>query len=85
MRKIIINNCPACEPINQFINKLIENKFELITERIEDYHFHQLYFHLEGDLSKLKNIPNTGMKIIDGKFICECHWSTVELTAKTTN
>jgi len=79
MKKIVVNNCPACEPINGFVNKLLENEFELITERIEDYHFHQLYFKLKGDLKKLEKISLDGFKIVENKYICECHWSTVEL------
>lgn len=79
MKKIVINNCPACEPVNRLVNSLMENEFELIIERVEDYHFHQLYFKLKGNLESLNKISVEGFKVIDNKYICECHWSTIEL------
>ena len=79
MKKIVINNCSACDPINRLVNALLENEFELISERIEDYHFHQLYFKLRGNSDKLSKISLEGFKVVDNKYICECHWSTIEL------
>lgn len=79
MKKISINNCPACEPVSNLVNELLENKFEIITERIEDYHFHQLYIKLKGDLKKMNTISDEGFKVIDNKYICDCHWSTIEI------
>ena len=79
MEKIIVDKCPACEPINEFIETLLDGGFKIIEQKIEDYHFHQLYFKLEGKLKGLENTERKGFKRIENKFICECHWSTVDL------
>ena len=79
MKKIVVDNCPACEPVNAFVNALTERKFEMLIQRIEDYHFHQLYFKFKGDFKLLSDISKDGFSNVDNKFICNCHWSTIEI------
>lgn len=79
MRQNFVDDCPACEPINRLIHDLKEQKFKLTEQRLEDYHFHQLYFKLKGDIALIEKISLEGFSKIDHKFICDCHWSTVEI------
>ena len=48
MEQIFVDDCPACEPVNRLIDILLRNGFEMIEQRLDDYHFHQLYFKLRG-------------------------------------
>lgn len=78
MKNIIIDNCPACEPINRLI-KDIENKgFKILESKLEDYHFRQLYIKVEGELSELKNFDLRGFSVSGNFLICDCHWSRIE-------
>lgn len=79
MEKIIINNCPACTPVNIIIEDLLKKGFKISEQRIEDYHFHQLYFKLSGPVISTKEFNPKAFKKVENKFICECHWSTIEL------
>lgn len=79
MEKIIVNKCPACETINRLFTELINVGFTKKEERVEDYHFHQLYFKMVGDLKAIETIDIIGFTRIENKFICDCHWSTIEL------
>jgi hypothetical protein len=79
MKQLFVDNCPACEPINRLIYDLKKHKFRLIEQRLEDYHFHQLYFKLKGNIALIEGISLDGFSKIDHKFICDCHWSTVEI------
>lgn len=79
MDKIVVDNCPACEPVNRLINDLKRIGFVLIEQRLEDYHFHQLYFKFSGDLGSFSNIDTKGFSKVENKFICDCHWSTIEI------
>jgi len=84
MKKIFVDDCPACEPVNRLIYELKKHKFRLTEQRLEDYHFQQLYFKLTGNLNFLDKISAEGFSKIDHKFICDCHWSTIEIQSSTT-
>lgn len=79
MKKLLVDDCPACEPINRLIYDLKKHKFRLTEQRLEDYHFHQLYFQLMGNIALSEGISFEGFSKIGHKFICNCHWSTVEI------
>lgn len=79
MKEIIINNCPACQPINKLMDQLIFKGFVLLESRLEDYHFHQLYFKVKGNLNYIENIEIASFTFKDNFLICDCHWSTIEL------
>lgn len=79
MKKLFVDDCPACEPINRLIHNLKKHKFRLTQQCLEDYHFHQLYFQLTGNIALIEGISFEGFSKIDHKFICNCHWSTVEI------
>jgi len=79
----LVDNCPVCKPISELIVYLQENGFEIIEQKIEDFHFHQLYFKLFGrkdilDISQIKNIKQYSPT----RFICKCHWSIVDIIIK---
>jgi hypothetical protein len=79
MKQIIADDCPACEPVNRLIGTLLENGFEIIEQRLDDYHFHQLYFKLQGRCILLEILPSEGFSRQGNKYICDCHWSTIEV------
>ena len=79
MRKFKVDQCFACDPLNRVLNELLESGFHIVEEKLQDYHFHQLYYLMEGDLSTINKIDTTGFQVVEGKLICDCHWSTIEL------
>jgi hypothetical protein len=79
MKKLFVDDCPACEPVNRLIHDLKKHKFRLIEQRLEDYHFLQLYFKLKGDITAIEKISVEGFTKKDHQFICDCHWSTIEI------
>jgi hypothetical protein len=82
MKQIFIDDCPACEPVNNLIGKLLENGFEISEQRLEDYHFHQLYFKLTGNLDFLKRKSFVGFSKKKHTYFCDCHWTGVEVVSK---
>jgi hypothetical protein len=82
MKQIIADDCPACEPVNRLIGTLLENGFEIIEQRLDDYHFHQLYFKLTGNLDFLKRKSFTGFTKKKHTYFCDCHWTTIEVVGK---
>lgn len=83
MKKLFVDDCPACEPINRLIHNLKKHEFRLIEQRLEDYHFHQLYFKLTGNIALIEEISFEGFSKINQKFICDCHWSTIEIMSNS--
>jgi hypothetical protein len=82
MAQIFVDDCPACEPVNRLISILLENGFEIIEQRLEDYHFHQLYFKMKGNLDFLKRKSFEGFTKKKHSYFCDCHWTTVEVVGK---
>ncbi len=82
MKQIIVDDCPACEPVNRLIAMLLENGFEVIEQRLDDYHFHQLYFKLQGNLVFLKRKSFEGFTKKKHIYFCDCHWTAVEVVGK---
>lgn len=84
MMNLIVDNCPTCEPLFKLIKILRENNFQIIEQKVNDYHFHELYFKFKGDIGKLSKINfdlNGIERHNDNKFIYTCHWSTVEIVS----
>lgn len=78
MKKLIIDNCPACEPINKLIAQIENQGFPIVESRLEDYHFHQLYFRVNAKIEEIKEIDISEFTLKDNFLICDCHWSRVE-------
>lgn len=78
MKKIILDNCPACTPINELIHGLEKNGFKVIESRLEDYHFHQLYLRVNTTIENAKKLNIEGLTEKDNFLICDCHWSRIE-------
>lgn len=79
MAQIFVDDCPACEPVTRLIGTLLGNGFEISEQRLDDYHFHQLYFKLHGSGILLDILPSEGFSREGNKYICNCHWSTIEV------
>lgn len=82
MERIVINHCPTCDPIMDLLKVLIDKKgCEIIEKKCRDPHFNEMYFKVKSS-NKLdfKNIAiNNITRHSETKFLCECHWSTVEI------
>jgi hypothetical protein len=79
----VVDGCSACDPIKELVIYLQNKGFHIVEKELSDYHFHQLYFKLANkdikkimlqidDIQKIKQYSST-------KFICDCHWSTVDI------
>jgi hypothetical protein len=79
MHEIVVDGCRACEPVSRLINELLEKGFVIVEQRMEDYHFHQLYLKLRGNTNLVDSYLVDGFSRIEQKFICNCHWSTIEI------
>ncbi len=81
MKDIVVENCVACEPISSAIEVLKNLGFCIQEQKLNDYHFKELYFLMRGDISKMDNQRFNGIDRVDYKLLCNCHWSTIELMA----
>jgi hypothetical protein len=79
MKNRMVENCPVCDPINSLLDRLMLKDFKIVEAKLEDYHFHQLYFAVQGNLTILDKIESKDFTQKENKFICLCHWSTIEL------
>ena len=77
-KKITIQNCPACEPVNRLMEELTSEGFTILESRLEDYHFHQLYFKVNAKISNIKHLGRIGFTRKDNFLVCDCHWTSVE-------
>lgn len=78
MEKIVIDKCSACTPVNRLLNEIIAKGYSVINSKIEDYHFHQLYFKVNAKIDLVKEIDISGFTLNDNFLICDCHWSRIE-------
>jgi hypothetical protein len=79
MKRIVVDNCEACESITVALVTLEELGFVIKEQKLSDFHFKELYFLVSGDLSVIKNLKFDGINRVENKLICNCHWSTIEL------
>ena len=79
-----IEKVKVCNPIEILVDTLVKKGFEIVQSEVSDYHFHQLYFKLQGKYTdELEQIHMDKIKKIDDTtFSCSCHWSIVELIYK---
>jgi hypothetical protein len=75
MRKI--ENCEVCLPIDTIISDLTSMGYVIVEQKVDDYHFHQVYYKLRGNYPVTKTYPEITIK--NHKYICKCHWSTIEI------
>lgn len=81
MRELIIDNCEACKPVSMAIIRLEEIGFIITNQKLRDFHFKELYFLMTSKrLTEAHNLSLEGITQTDNKFICNCHWSIIELT-----
>lgn len=76
-----IEGIEVCKPIVKLLDVLSGLGFEIVEQKISDYHFHEFYFKMKGKyLEEIEdiNIDKITMKSKDF-FYCQCHWSVVEL------
>ena len=81
-----INGIKTCEPIECLVGYLKEHDFLITEQRIEDSHFNELYIKMIGYyFQELDNIKRKGIEKtvkINNAYICDCHWSIVQLELK---
>ena len=63
MEKTIIENCSACYPVNRVINEIKTKGFTILDSKLEDYHFHQLYFKVSAKIDLVKEIDISGFTL----------------------
>ena len=80
----IVANKEICSPIEKILTELEQRNFNVIEQILADYHFSEFYFRLVGrNIEFPDNIIVEGVSKEDNKYICDCHWSTVEIEART--
>jgi hypothetical protein len=60
---------------------VINNNFIILEQQCRDPHFNEMYFKLLNNKDITINIPEIKniKRYSSTKFICECHWSTVDI------
>ena len=72
-----VDSCPVCDPVQRVVEHLLARRFHIVDQRISDPHFKQVYIYLRGlPCDDLPAAPD--MVRVENKYICDCHWSTVE-------
>lgn len=80
MRELIVDNCRACGPITQVIDALEEQGYKIKNQRLRDYHFNELHFLMaKPGATGMPLIKVDNIREVDNMFICNCHWSMVEI------
>ena len=78
MTELIIDGCEACEPVKSLVNKLVGSGFEVLDAKLEDYHFHQLYFKINAKIDEAMAFGVDDFVQKENFLICNCHWSRIE-------
>lgn len=76
-----IDKIKTCKAITDLVELLKNYEFKIIEAKISDYHFHEVYIKMKGEID---NLPDTIVikKIKSSSkynFHCECHWSIVDV------
>ncbi len=83
MRKLVIDNCPACVPIALLIQYMEDLRFTIAEQKCTDFHFHELKIIMISQDVRPDSVNVSGIeriqKHLDGSYYCECHWSIVEV------
>ena len=80
-KAIEVEKLVACIPISDLINYLISQGGEIAKQRINDPHFHELFFGIKINSKYKLSIPHIHGIINSDEFTynCECHWSTIKI------
>lgn len=84
MNPIIVNSIPTCVPIIEFLTLVVSRGFILSSQEVRDPHFNELSFKVKSNIADelgevtVENITQCSSSM----FICECHWSTVEIISQ---
>ena len=64
--------------------KLNDLGFEILEQKVNDYHFHEVYLKMKGNMEHIKTLSEIKEinKVDDHDFACACHWSVVEVISK---
>ena len=84
MEKIVIDKCSACAPVNRVLYEIKVKGYIVLDSKIEDYHFHQLYFKVNAKIDLVKEIDISGFTLKGNFLICDCHWSRIEFKGNKT-
>ena len=81
MNSNYVEQIQICRPIKEFLELCERKGFVIIEKRVSDFHFHELYFKIEGVQSDilLSTIPKGVQKFNENKYYCNCHWTMVEI------
>lgn len=61
-----IDKIKVCNPIESLLNILLKKGFVIIESKVSDFHFHELYFKLQGNYTdELEQINIDKIKKID--------------------
>ncbi|CAZ97521.1 hypothetical protein Q4603_21865 [Zobellia galactanivorans] len=78
-----IEKVTVCKPIETLVKELKKNGFEIIEQKVSDYHFHQVSIKMSGNINLVKNISIDNIEKHDEHtYFCKCHWSTVEISPR---
>ncbi len=80
MPEIIVDNCPACDPVKRLIHALSQQGYNVLESKLEDYHFHQLYFKADAPMDIARKLKIGDFSEKDNYLICKCHWSRIEFS-----
>lgn len=67
-----------CKAILIGIKYLESQNFKIVEQKVDDYHFRKLYIRMVGNTAQLIAKDFKGLNRESNKYICQCHWSTLE-------
>jgi len=75
-----IDSVEVFEAVAVLIKIVLDHGFKIIEQKVNDYHFHELYFRLEGKYFKeIDSITIDKITTQKKIFSCSCDWSIIEL------
>ena len=79
-----IREIKVCDPIATLVRELKKMGFETVEQKVNDYHFHEVYIKMLGNVDeKLNKLKIDKISRDDNNnFSCTCHWSIVEVFEK---
>lgn len=76
-----IGNIEVCQPLVNLVEFLINQGARVVEKRVHDYHFREIYVKMNGVGFEGVSVAGIG-KVKPNRYVCECHWSTVEIVEK---
>jgi hypothetical protein len=74
----MIDNSEVCQPISKLLDYLEKNNYEIVEEKLSDYHFKEFYFKVKGYQIEIPVFERITI-VSNNLFTCDCHWSIVEI------